>query len=270
MVEKFNRVLKSEQCVYVCRKTHWWYTGQKPSWGAAGGQPSRVSVTSLSRHLALTCSNVWRWERVASHLSASPPSACGVFQCVWRSCVFILVYLFRSLWCDATAVPSRSTSIWFWGWWKWGKCVLSWVCGQCFFALRFLECCGFDQVLATVSAWSRRPAGVWGPRRGHMRLLLVCRLKRRLNSHQVLFVVCGYAWSEPTLKCFLIFKERPFYNLQKHFAFLQWNYHLLHYLTWTLNDQFCVLNTFCMSFLSPPPLVAILCQHVKMYRYVVY
>lgn len=84
-----------------------------------------------------------------------------------------------------------------------------------FFFLLFLECCGFDQVLATVSAWSRRPAGVWGPHRGHIRLLLVCRLKHRLNSHRVLFAVCGQAWSEQKLKCFLIFKLRPFSNLQK-------------------------------------------------------
>lgn len=129
--------------VYECVKVHTRDT-QGKSWAKErrGVGPAEYQSQVSPDIWVLTRSNARRWERVASRSSASPPSACGALRRVWRSCVFILVYLSRSLWCDATAVPSRSTSIWFWGWWKRGKCVLSWVCGRCvclvfFFSLLF-------------------------------------------------------------------------------------------------------------------------------------
>lgn len=108
-------------------------------------------------------------------------------KCVSGEVVFsFLIYLFGSPWCNASAAPSRSTFIWFCGDESeenvsradFVACVFSFLY---LFILYFLQRRDFDQVSATVPAWSMAISwGVRGPCWGHMRRLLACRLKHCL------------------------------------------------------------------------------------------
>lgn len=102
-------------------------------------------------------SNVIRWKGATSHFRALIlPQYVVFFQCVLRSCVFNLFFIFAP--CEAMPLrrfrcqpPSDSRVI------KVGKMCLklsSYPAG--------LECCGFDEVSPTVSVWSRTTS--WGVR----------------------------------------------------------------------------------------------------------
>lgn len=156
-------------CACICVCVYVKYTlinlqGQNWS-GERRGQSSHMSVTNPSRHLGLPRPNEMSRTCIIFE-NPSTPSACGLLQCVLRCCVFSLFYLFGSLWSNATAVLSRSTSVWFSARWKWGKCVFRWVCVQPFWSAVALI-----KLEPQSQRDPRQHAGVLGPHQAHKCLL---------------------------------------------------------------------------------------------------
>lgn len=136
-------------------------------------------------------------------------------KCVSREAVFsFLIYLFGSLWCNATTVPSRSTSIWFCGDESEERVSGAEFVASVFFSLPFYSFFIFFFAAPRLwSSFSHRPSMIHGDQLGCTRSMLRphaatagSEIETSFHSHQVFVEVCGYAWLEQTLKWLHTFK----------------------------------------------------------------
>lgn len=136
---------------------------------------------------------------------------------VWWSCVFMFDLF---IWFPLMRCHSCAFTLYFYlipWWWKWGKCVWSGVCGQCYFFFTFSFFIFAARLLW--SSFSYRPSVILGDLLGRAGATLRphaatagLQIETSFHSHQVFVEVCGYACFEQTLKWFHSLKQRPVPN----------------------------------------------------------